>query len=151
MGESEDGGRSGAGRSFRRPPLPPVDPDEQSFVEGYIQHKAARFLELGLEAYREGDALGRPTEPLEEGEREGLERGCQELVVGRGFSSENPLTGLSVPDFYRLMDTFHFRVTGKKSQYPKVGILDEMRVEHFAASQCGALFNLVIYDREDEA
>jgi len=150
MSEREDNIEPGAELRFDKPPLPLLDADEQSFVEGYLQHKAARFLELGLEAYRQGDALNRPAEPLDEDERDGLIRGCQELVAGRGRSAEGPLTGLSVPDFYLLMDTFHFRVTGKKTQYPEVGILDEMRVEHFASGQGGKLFNLVIYGREDE-
>ena len=135
---------------FRKPPLPPVDSEEQVFVEGYLRHKAATFLELGLESYRQRDALDRPADPLEGEEIEGLERGCRELLAGHGFSSEQPLTGLSVPDFYLLMDTFHFRITGKKTQYPKVGILDEMRVEHFASGQCGAIYNLVVY-RHGEA
>ena len=134
---------------FRKPPLPPVDSEEQVFVEGYLRQKAATFLEAGLEAYRQSDALDRPVEPLEDEEIEGLKRGCNELVAGHGFSSEEPLTGLSVPDFYLLMDTFHFRITGKKTQYPKVGILDEMRVEHFASGQCGAIYNLVVYSHRE--
>ena len=130
---------------FRKPPLPSVDPEEQVFVEDYLRRQAATFLKLGLESYRQRDALDRPAEPLEDEEIKGIERGCRELVTGHGFSSEEPLTGLSVPDFYLLMDTFHFRITGKKTQYPKVSILDEMRVEHFASGQCGAIYNLVVY------
>ena len=113
-------------------------------VRGYIRHKAKRFLELGHERYRKGDALEKPSQDLEAVYLDALSELCGQLVSGKGFDAESPLTTSHVPASYALIDLFHFGVAERRSNYRLAnGILDEFLCRHVVTGTSIKLFVLV--------
>ena len=113
-------------------------------MRAYIRHKAKRFIEVGHERYRKGDALGKPSEDLEVVYLEELSELCGQLLSGKGFDAESPLTTSYVPASYALIDLFHFRVAERRSNYSLAnGILDEFLCHHLVTDTPINLFVLV--------
>ena len=111
----------------------------------YIRHKAKRFLELGPEIYRKADALKKPPQDLEPVCLEGLFDLCGQLVAGKGFDAESPLTTSHVPVSFALIDLFHFEVAERRSNYGLAnGILDVFLCRHSVTGREVTLFVLVV-------
>ena len=121
--------------------------EENQFI--YLFSKAFLYLKMGPEAYRRRDFFKQPSEDADADELAAIENGCRQILNGRGFSADQPLTGLGISGFYRLMDLFHFklrsqsvagRVEGRR------GMLDRMDMQHAMDERTCVLFNLVGYE-----
>ena len=82
---------------------------EMANAFAYIQFKASRFLEVGADEYRLGDALGQPPAEWGPSTIEIVAHGCQQILEGRGRTPDRPLVGLGIPGFYKLLQLFHFK------------------------------------------
>jgi hypothetical protein len=105
----------------------------------YIYSKAANYLEIGPDLYRESDAFKQPksqdTIILED-----LKKGCMQIMEGKGFSNEAPFEKISVAASYALMEMFHFRFMSRKSSYmvflaDQKGLIDHMTFSHLIQKQ----------------
>lgn len=132
-------------RRISRPELKPIDPGEQAMFNGYIQSKAERLLEYGIEEYSSQDFFSMPSKNFNKEQREGLLHGCKQLSLGNGLTIEKPMEGVSVAACYALIHSFHFKVIGRKTHRPDRLFLDELHCEHRMTGFTGALFNLVVY------
>ena len=75
----------------------------------YIATKAARYLEVGPDEYRNTDAFGQPA-TTDADELAAIQRGCAQLIACKGLQAEAPLTDVGVGGFYALMALFHFKM-----------------------------------------
>ncbi len=121
--------------------------EENQFV--YLFSKAYLFLKMGPEAYRNQDFFDQPSEDTDPSVLEAISNGCRQILSGRGFSAEEPLTGLGISGFYALMDLFHFKL-GRQSIAGRMegrrGMLDRMEMCHVMDERPCVLFNFVAYD-----
>jgi hypothetical protein len=65
----------------------------------YVQFKASRFLQVGPDEYRLGDALGQPPGEWGPSTIEILTHGCRQILGGRGLRPDQPLEGLTHDEF----------------------------------------------------
>ena len=105
----------------------------------YIYSKAANYLEIGPDLYRESDAFKQPKsqDPII---LEDLKKGCIQIMEGKGFSNEAPFEEISVAASYALMEMFHFRFMSRKSSYfvflaDQKGVVDHMTFSHIIQKQ----------------
>ena len=77
---------------------------------GYIYAKAALYLKIGPEKYRNKDFFSLPPIDLNEHELNAIECGCKQIMEGKGLSADDPLTGLGINGFYILFELFHFKI-----------------------------------------
>ncbi|TVQ35470.1 MAG: hypothetical protein EA384_16185 [Spirochaetaceae bacterium] len=111
---------------------------------GYIHYKAFLYLDIGPEAYREGDALRMPPPAWSAATLETLEHGCRQIFHWRGISDDSPLEGIGIPGFYQLIQLFHFRVASQVLLDTDVGFnLDRMRIRHIVDGKEFTLYNRV--------
>jgi hypothetical protein len=131
-----------------------------SFVQGpetpglyaYLQSKAKRYLEVGPDAYREGDFFDMPPSEWDQDTLDLVAAGMEQLVAGHGAEKEDPLTGLGIHGFYAMMAVMHFKL---KSQALIAGggrnhNLDRMCMRHRVDGRSVGLYNLVTAQRFDE-
>jgi hypothetical protein len=111
----------------------------------YIHFKAYLYLLLGPDAYREGDALGRPPAALPELRLDAIRLGCQQILAWSGLTPDRPLRDIGVDGFYALMRLFHFRsVMQAALDAGSAGhVLDRMDMQHIVSSDQLRLYNLV--------
>ncbi len=111
----------------------------------YIQFKASRFLEVGADEYRLGDALGQPPAEWDPSTIEIVAHGCQQILDGRGLTPERPLEGLGIPGFYKLLQLFHFKPREQVllGDAPPGMMLDRMEMRHVMDGRAIVLYNLV--------
>ena len=120
-----------------------VGPEEQAAIEGYIQAKTERFQKDGLDAYRQEDALGMPSEEWEPGMQEAVTRGMEQLSLGKGRDGQEPLEGLSVAGFHALMATLHLKVVAVRSNEKQGRYLDKALVQHRVNGWRGIVYHRV--------
>ncbi len=114
-------------------------------MSGYILTKAERLLKVGVEIYRNSDALGEPDVEYSSARIEIIAEGARQLTVGQGFEETSPLSNIGVEGFYDLVRIFHFEVCGQVTlpcEYPDK-ILDKMTCCHIVTEVEVTLFNLV--------
>ena len=121
--------------------------EDNQFV--YLFSKAFLFLKMGPEAYRNQDFFNQPSEDIDAEELELINNGCRQILAGRGFSTDQPLTGLGISGFYALMDLFHFKLRRQSiagRMEGRRGMLDRMEMQHVMDERLSVLFNFVAYD-----
>lgn len=127
--------------------------EKENFISenfyGYIQTKAARFIKVGAEIYRSSDAFKMPRLEWELGEPDILEllkSGCEQLLENKGLSIDDPIDGLTVSAFYKLLAMFHFKPKARNSKRIGQGVfVDEITFEHEVTGDKTTIFNLVRY------
>lgn len=116
-----------------------MNPEDQEYSIAnefpYIFTKAEIYLSIGPENYRKEDFFNQPPASLPNADMEAIRIGCEQILEGRGFNHKNPLVGLGVSGFYRLMELFHFQFKKRKTQYSftnngSKGALDIMTFHH---------------------
>ena len=113
---------------------------DQTFIAGYVTHKARLLLKLGPQQYRLNDALSQPCASLGEHTIQQVLSGCYQIVNGSGFDPSHPLMGVSVPGLYAILDTFHFRVLRQKAKFTPGEYLGELSITHQVTGQIGILY-----------
>ena len=105
----------------------------------YMYSKATNYLKIGPVLYRESDSFKQPksNDPILLGD---LQKGCLQIIEGKGFSKESPIEAISVAASYALMEMFHFRFMSRKSSYgvflaEQRGVIDHMIFEHLMHKQ----------------
>ena len=111
----------------------------------YIATKAARYLEVGPEEYRNTDAFGQPA-TREADELAAIQRGCEQLIECKGLHAESPLVDVGVGGFYALMALFHFKMKDRTTAHGHVhdgqkGALDTITFEHAVSGMTATLIN----------
>jgi hypothetical protein len=112
----------------------------------YIFSKADQFLQLGADAYREEDFFKQPPNKMSEEDLEILQLACKQIIEGKGFDKNNPLTGLGVSGFYDVMRLFHFKSKSRKTFYQfqqgeEKGALDCITFQHRVDGREATLYN----------
>jgi len=115
----------------------------------YILGKAIQYLTVGPVIYRKNDFFNQPLSSINEEELAFIKNGCQQLLQGKGFTIDNPFTGLEVGGFYRLFDLFHFefhsRITHRTMRNKMNVFIDEMKMQHIIDQSVVVYFNLIEY------
>ena len=111
----------------------------------YIATKAARYLEVGPDEYRNTDAFGQPA-TTEADELAAIRRGCEQLIACKGLQAEAPLTDVGVGGFYALMALFHFKMKDRTTAHGHVhdgqkGELDTITFEHAVSGMTATVIN----------
>ena len=109
----------------------------------YIATKAARYLEVGPDEYRNTDAFGQPA-TREADELAAIQRGCEQLIECKGLHAESPLVDIGVGGFYALMALFHFIHTHMRGRADRAipmlkgygGVVDHSNGACFAPVKC---------------
>lgn len=118
-----------------------------AMFRGYIRSKASTLTRLGVELYREADALGMPPEHWPPSDLLAVVRGCEQILDGKGLTQDRPFEGLSVGGCHALMATLHFEVAGRRSKHLDREVVDELQWRHRVDSSItGVLYNRVSYD-----
>ena len=116
------------------------DAPDQTFIAGYVAHKAKVLLKLGPKQYRSNDALAQPQASLDEETLQQVLSGCSQILNGSGFDPSHPLEDVSVPGLYAMLATFHFRVLGQKAKFTPGKNLGELNISHQVTGQIGILY-----------
>ena len=111
----------------------------------YIATKAARYLEVGPDEYRNTDAFGQPA-TTEADALAAIQRGCAQLIACKGLQAKAPLTDVGVGGFYALMALFHFKMQDRTTHHGHVhdgqkGALDTITFEHAVSGMTATLIN----------
>lgn len=111
----------------------------------YIATKAARYLEVGSEEYRNSDAFGQPA-TTDVDELAAIQSGCEQLIECKGLHAEAPLTDLGVGGFYALLALFHFKMKDRTTAHGHVhdgqkGALDTVTFEHAVSGMTANFLN----------
>jgi hypothetical protein len=101
----------------------------------YVVAKAFLYLIQGDKYYNMHDFFSYTSDTKDETELETIKFGCEQIIQGLGFHHENPITGIGVARFYKLMKFFQFVPILRKTQYRfnninKKGALDCITLEH---------------------
>jgi len=112
----------------------------------YLFTKADLFLTVGEKEYLKQDYFDWTEGYFKAAIIEEIKSGCQQIMEGKGLSTENPLE-LSIGGFYALFELFHFKSTGHRSkkiiQNNEKAFIDEMYLEHVVDKEQVTYFNLV--------
>ena len=116
----------------------------------YVYSKANILLKTGPAIYRKNDFFKMPDSNWSNEEMELVLNGCKQILEGKGLTEDNPFTELGVGGFYRLFDTFHFRLKSRKTKSIKrnnqFDFLDAITFEHVMDETCVTYYNLVVHD-----
>src|SRR5262249_4743107 len=110
-----------------------------------IRFKAFVYLEIGPEAYRDGDTLGFPPADWPPSKLDAVKSGCEQLLQWKGLTPEVPLEGIGVDGFDALLRMFHFDHVSHEV-YAAVGLdhqLDRMVMCQVIDGWQVTLYNLV--------
>ena len=77
----------------------------------YIYYKADRYLKVGPKQYSEKDDYHMPRPDWGDKGFETIRLGCNQVLMGIGFTPENPFKNLGVIGFQLLFSLFYFNVT----------------------------------------
>ena len=110
----------------------------------YIFTKSFYFLEDGPEIFKLKDALGFPDYSFSKFEIEKIKNGCQQILEGKGFRKQYPISNLGIKSFYKLFKLFHFELINQKAIKLKNGhFLDKITFEHIVDKSIINYYNLV--------
>ena len=113
----------------------------------YIYSKAELFLKIGPEAYRKDDYYAMPLKTWSKEDIFKITLGCEQLMLCKGLSSEQPLENIGINAFYKLFELFHFKSIHQKAKRVKLGnkkyFIDEIKFKHQFDDSTITYFNLV--------
>jgi len=110
-----------------------------------IRFRAFVHLEIGPEAYREGDTLGFPPAEGPESKLDAVKSGCEQLLLWKGLTPEVPLEGIGVDGFDALLRMFHFNHVSHEvyAAARPDHLLDRIVMRHVIDGWEVTLYNLV--------
>ena len=77
-------------------------------------------------------------------EIEKIKNGCQQILEGKGFRKQYPISNLGIKSFYKLFELFHFELINQKAIKLKNGhFLDKITFEHIVDKSIINYYNLV--------
>ncbi len=121
----------------------------------YILSKASKYLKLGPDTYRKGDALEMPPEEWDVDTLQKVESCFQQFLDGKGHHKDYPVENVGVGGFYRALETLHFDVREQAalrcdtSHATSMAFIDMMVFEHVVTEDTITLYNKVVYDDTD--
>jgi hypothetical protein len=108
-------------------------------AQGYIEHKASRMAEEGL-----GERAVAWLRSGGEGLVAVVLDGLRQIQDGCGFSEEQPLTGIGISGFHRMMAILGFRCRQQSlCSMSEEGMLDRMVMQHKVTEMVARMYNLV--------
>jgi len=118
----------------------------------YIFSKAELFLRLGVEKYRNDDFFKQPPENLSEEEIDILKAGCEQILIAKGLTEENPFMYLDVSGINAMMRMFHFDFFQRSTKYKvvidgKQGCLDKITFKHIVDNSEITYYNFCSFSR----
>lgn len=114
---------------------------ENSFP--YLYTKAYYFIKDGAESYASSDAFNLPDSSCNSEDLELLKLGCNQILEGRGFSSQNPFKNLGIRGCHKLFKLFHFKFVNQTVTKVEGGMLDKMIFKHIMDKKNVSYYNLV--------
>ncbi len=116
----------------------------------YIFVKAYKYLQIDPISYRKDDYFKQPPVELIADELSIIKSGCEQIIMGSGFSENTPLKNIGVSGFYNLMSLFHFKFENKKTKHGYVieeirGALDCIVFKHAMNNRRAKLYNFCAY------
>ena len=115
----------------------------------YIFSKAYLYLKMGPDIYRRKDAFQMPNISWEMEYYPELKYGCEQLLLGKGLSKENPIENIDTLSFKYLFAMFHYDCVNIKSHgvdiEGKLCFIDEVSFQHFMEESLITYFQLVKY------
>lgn len=126
-------------------PLPENMHKEQRSVAVYMLTKITMYIERGPEIYRKCDALQMPPADWSLEDLQVVEHGFRQLMDGRGFQPERPVTGVGIDGFHNMLEIIHFRMTSQRARSVDGGMLDELEYSHVMDDRTITLYNLCVY------
>ena len=114
-------------------------------MQGYLRSKARDYLRLGPERYGKQDALKRPDFEMDEELQASVESACEQIVEGRGFAEDQPLTGVSIQGLYAALHIFHWERVSQSAYEVEGGFFrDRIEFKHLLIPvDTVVLYNLV--------
>ncbi len=118
----------------------------------YILHKVDRYMRLGAEKYRRGDAIQMPDLAWEQECLDGILRCFQQFALGKGYRADRPIENVGISELSAALRTLHFRKLKQVALQPEEGqegmmvFLDKVQFVHFSMDLSLWLFNKTVYD-----
>ena len=120
----------------------------------YILHKVDRYMRLGAEKYRRGDALQMPDLAWEQECLDGILRCFQQFALGKGYRADSPVENVGISEFSAALRTLHFRKLKQVALQPMdeerqegmMVFIDKVQFVHFSIDLNLWLFNKAVYD-----
>ena len=109
----------------------------------YIFTKAFYFMLQGPKTYSEKDALNLPDDTFNDDDINLLKIGCNQLLEGIGFSTENPLKNIGVRGCHKLFKLFHFEMVDQMVFKNEGNAIDKMVFRHIVDKKEITIYNLV--------
>lgn len=124
----------------------------QQILPTSIAEKVIIYLRLGPYRFRKFDRFKFPSPSWSLSEHKKIEKGCVQILSGKGLDPKNPLTDLAVNGFDRLARLFHYqivKVNSKRIKDPKKTIfLDELLLRSVDDKSEIILYNKVVYKKK---
>ena len=99
-------------------------------MSGYMRAKAKQLITIGAEQYRQEDFFGHPPRSLSDQEMRNLLHGAQQIVAGRGFQEDRPITSVDLNHLILLVHCFHFTAGRIQSVFEGDRWKDEIPISH---------------------
>ena len=120
----------------------------------YIMAKVDRYLQLGADVYRKGDAMQMPDIAWDEDCLDGVVSCFRQFALGKGYRADSPVENVGISGFTAALKTLHFSKLKQLAILPeeeedqegKTVFLDKILFEHLALDMNIWLFNKVVYD-----
>jgi hypothetical protein len=114
-------------------------PEHRVMAQGYIEEKARRCVETGLDRRAEMWLASQGSNLVP-----AVLSGMRQIADGNGFSPESPLEGIGISAFYRMLAIIGFRCQGQMLCDTVDGcFLDRMVMKHQVTGMVAHLYNLV--------
>lgn len=119
-------------------------PSEVPVTFVYLLSKAKVYLEKGPDRYRADDFFAMPPKDWPEELLSVVQNGMEQICNFRGYSLNDPFTGLGIGGFYALLATLHFeREIQFLREMSDATIMDEMHMTHRVIGNRIVLYNVV--------
>ena len=96
-----------------------------------------------VEKVPSSDAFNLPDSSCNSEDLELLKLGCNQILEGRGFSSQNPFKNLGIRGCHKLFKLFHFKFVNQTVTKVEGGMLDKMIFKHIMDKKNVSYYNLV--------
>ena len=115
----------------------------------YARTKALRYLEVGPATYRESDFYHMPRAEWSTETLNLIQSGCEQMANCTGYLPDNPLEGLGIDGFYKLIAFFHFDRIRVDSTFDDDRVTDKMTLKHSVTGSELILYNRIPLDPND--